>query len=264
MTRLSHRLVLRGDGPLIMPFSTVQLQHAFLFGALILLQIVARTGTAVQAAAPLRVKPHFRHPSFSEKQNRPVGESLLFDPELQNVSAATQYTNQAELDLRLCVVVRFYDKQANALRLLLFSLFASAHPHIKALVIDTGKQPYKKLPSLLRRVNQASRQPSIREEMGARIRQKDRKRPRSFSGFPPRGLWIRLDRPGFGRYIEANKGSLGSVPVRHANVYERGQLVLSAFRSGHAESHSPRERPRRVSFRESLSFPGRKKYAQLK
>ena len=54
------------------------------------------------------------------------------------------------------MVVRFYDKQANALPLLLFSLFASAHPHLKALVIDTGKQPYEKLPGLLRRVNQAS------------------------------------------------------------------------------------------------------------
>ena len=81
---------------------------------------------------------------------------MLFDPELRNVSAATQYTTQAELDLKPCVVVRFYDKQANALPLLLFSLFASAHPYLKALVIDTGKQPYKKLPGLLRRVNQAS------------------------------------------------------------------------------------------------------------
>ena len=54
------------------------------------------------------------------------------------------------------MVVRFYDKQVNALPHLLFSLFASAHPHLKALVIDTGKQPYEKLPDLLRRVNHAS------------------------------------------------------------------------------------------------------------
>ena len=53
-------------------------------------------------------------------------------------------------------MVRFYDKQANALPLLLFSLFASAHPHLKALVIDTGKQTYEKLPGLLQHVNQAS------------------------------------------------------------------------------------------------------------
>ena len=155
MTRLSHRLVLRGDGPLRMP-STVQLRKAFLFGASFLLLIVTGTGTAVQAAAPLDVRPHFRYPRLSEKQNPQIGESLLFDPELRNVSAATQYTTQAELDLKPCVVVRFYDKQANALPLLLFSLFASAHPYLKALVIDTGKQPYKKLPGLLRRVNQAS------------------------------------------------------------------------------------------------------------
>ena len=91
------------------------------------------------------------------RQNQPGDQgALLFDPELRNVSAATQYTTQAELDLKPCVVVRFYDKQANALPLLLFSLFASAHPYLKALVIDTGKQPYKKLPGLLRRVNQAS------------------------------------------------------------------------------------------------------------
>jgi len=72
------------------------------------------------------------------------------------MSATAQYTTQAELDIRPCVVVRFYDKQANALPLLLFSLFASAHPHLKALVIDTGKEPYKKLPGLLRHVNRAS------------------------------------------------------------------------------------------------------------
>lgn len=81
---------------------------------------------------------------------------MLFDLNLWNTSAATQYQTQAELDLRPCVVVRFYEKQANALPLLLFSLLASAHPHLKALVIDTGKQPYEKLPDLLRRVNQAS------------------------------------------------------------------------------------------------------------
>ena len=54
------------------------------------------------------------------------------------------------------MVVRFYDKQINALPLLLYSHFTSAHPHLKALFFDTGKQQYKKLPGLLRRVNQAS------------------------------------------------------------------------------------------------------------
>ena len=91
--------------------------------------------------------------SFSRQKAQ---SELLFDPELRNISATTQYKTRAELDLKPCVVVRFYDKQANALPLLLFSLFASSHPHLKALVIDTGKQPYKKLPGLLRRVNQAS------------------------------------------------------------------------------------------------------------
>jgi hypothetical protein len=52
--------------------------------------------------------------------------------------------------------VRFYDKQANALPLLLFSLLASGHPHLKALVLDTGKHPYENLTGLLRRVNRAS------------------------------------------------------------------------------------------------------------
>jgi len=42
------------------------------------------------------------------------------------------FLTRAALDLRPCVVVRFYDKQVNALPLLLFSLFASAHPHLKA------------------------------------------------------------------------------------------------------------------------------------
>jgi len=90
-----------------------------------------------------------------QNQTRDEG-ATLFNLDLWNTSAATQYKTQAELDLRPCVVVRFYEKQANALPLLLFSLLASAHPHLKALVIDTGKQPYEKLPALLRRVNQAS------------------------------------------------------------------------------------------------------------
>jgi len=81
------------------------------------------------------------------------GEDSFFNPAYRDI--ASQYT-RAELDLKPCVVVRFYDKQVNALPLLLFSLFASAHPHLKALVIDTGNQPYEKLPGLLRRVNQAS------------------------------------------------------------------------------------------------------------
>lgn len=94
--------------------------------------------------------------NVNAKSTRLSRESSLFDRKLQNAAVAAQYTTQAELDLRPCLVVRFYDKQANALPLLLLSLFASAHPHLKALVIDTGKKPYEKLPGLLRRVNRAS------------------------------------------------------------------------------------------------------------
>ena len=39
---------------------------------------------------------------------------------------------------------------------LFFSLLASAHAHLKALIVDTGKQLNEELPDLLRRVNQAS------------------------------------------------------------------------------------------------------------
>ena len=123
----------------------------------IILLLLAR---AAALTAPVTVEsiPVSRKLSanVNEKSTRLSRESSLFDRKLQNDVVPAQYTTQAELDLRPCVVVRFCDKQANALPLLLFSLFASAHPHLKALVIDTGKKPYEKLPSLLRRVNRAS------------------------------------------------------------------------------------------------------------
>lgn len=127
--------------------------------AILLVTVAATLATLLVAASPaLRQRPR-RHqaPKSSATQQRkqhqqPVNESL-FEPE--HADATTQYT-QAELALRPCVVVRFYNKQANALPLLLFSLFASAHPHLKALVIDTGKKPYARLSSLLQRINRAS------------------------------------------------------------------------------------------------------------
>ena len=152
-------------------------------GAILLVLRVATTKHPIQATRPslrLRSQPvasvqvsakkqqqrqtkHQEHQERQQKQsqqrrqNQPEEKgTTLFDLDLWNTSVATRYKTQAELDLRPCVVVRFYDKQVNALPLLLFSLFASAHPHLKALVIDTGKQPYEKLPDLLRRVNQAS------------------------------------------------------------------------------------------------------------
>ena len=153
---------------------TAKLRAAGSRGAIFLLLIAAMTiavrsfaaaATAGDgggpAAAPLRVRsqslaayPTPNVPRLSGTQGDK--ESSLFNPELQDISAAAQYMTQAELEMKPCVVVRFYDKQANALPLLLFSLFASAHPHLKALVIDTGKEPYKKLPDLLRQVNRAS------------------------------------------------------------------------------------------------------------
>lgn len=147
---------------------TVEVRPSVSPGAILLLMIVA-TATAIHnsaagAAAATARAPRVvrsRSQATSATQNAPWlpgkqtdKKSILFDLDLWNISAATQYKTQAEL--KPCVVVRFYDKQANALPLLLFSLFASAHPHLKALVIDTGKQPYEKLPGMLRRVNQAS------------------------------------------------------------------------------------------------------------
>ena len=118
--------------------------------------LVAAATTAIQAAsaaaAPLRVRSHSIVSQIVPKEEM-EDEYSLFDPAHRDM---TSHYTRAVLDLRPCVVVRFYDKQVNALPLLLFSLFASAHPHLKALVIDTGKQPYEKLPDLLRRVNQAS------------------------------------------------------------------------------------------------------------
>jgi len=76
----------------------------------------------------------------------------LFD---SGIPATNRYS-RAELELRPCVAVRFYRKQANNLPLLLLSLFASGHPRLKTFVLDTGREPYEKLPVLLRRVNAAS------------------------------------------------------------------------------------------------------------
>ena len=147
---------------------TAELRRAISPGAILFLVTVATTtamhisaAAATAASAPRVVRSHSQATSATRNAprlsaNESGKESMLFDFNLWNTSAATQYQTQAELDLRPCVVVRFYEKQANALPLLLFSLLASAHPHLKALVIDTGKEPYEKLPDLLRRVNQAS------------------------------------------------------------------------------------------------------------
>ena len=120
-------------------------------------------GSVKQQQQQKQTKRHQEHQERQQRQSQQLPtkqsgkeDSTLFDLDLGNTSATTLYTTQAELDLRPCVVVRFYDKQVNALPLLLFSLLASAHPHLKALVIDTGKQPYEELPDVLRRVNQAS------------------------------------------------------------------------------------------------------------
>ena len=107
------------------------------------------------AAASLRARSHSLALT-TQRLSQKAAVPSLFDNELREHSASALYTTQAELDLKPCVVVRFYGKQANALPLLLFSLLASAHPHLKALVIDTGKKPYEELPGLLRRVNEAS------------------------------------------------------------------------------------------------------------
>jgi len=122
--------------------------------AIILLGAAATTAiqAASAAAAPLRVRSHSIVSQIVPKEEA-EDEYYLFDPAHRDM---TSHYTRAALDLRPCVVVRFYDKQVNALPHLLFSLFASAHPHLKALVIDTGKQPYEKLPDLLRRVNHAS------------------------------------------------------------------------------------------------------------
>ena len=163
--------------------ASVHIRLAVVAGTILLMLLVATTKHPIHATKPplrlpsqsvasvqLSVKQQQQeqtkrqeHQERQQKQSQQLRQNqtrdegaTLFNLDLWNTSAATQYKTQAELDLRPCVVVRFYEKQANALPLLLFSLLASAHPHLKALVIDTGKQPYEKLPDLLRRVNQAS------------------------------------------------------------------------------------------------------------
>ena len=147
---------------------TVRLRFAILLGAIFLASTV--NATKVQAdSTSLRVRSRSRDKRLfpeeqrkkqrqqqqqqQQQQQKPKEEEPLFDFERRNNPMSTPYS-RAELDLKPCVVVRFYDKQANALPLLLFSLLASGHPNLKALVVDTGKQPYKNLPGLLLRVNQ--------------------------------------------------------------------------------------------------------------
>ena len=128
------------------------LRLACLLGIILLGAAATTAIQASAAAAPLRVRSHSIVSQIVPKEVT-EDEYSLFDLAHRDM---TSHFTRAALDLRPCVVVRFYDKQVNALPLLLFSLFASAHPHLKALVIDTGKEPYEKLPDLLRRVNQAS------------------------------------------------------------------------------------------------------------
>ena len=144
-------------------FSSVRLHLAIFLSTIVLLKTVA--ATKVPAESTLRIrsssldgllspKQRQQHPQHHTQHQQPH-KVPLFDFERQSNSAMTPYT-QAELDLKPCVVVRFFEEQANSLPLLLFSLLASGHPRLKALVLDTGKHPYKNLAGLLRRVNRAS------------------------------------------------------------------------------------------------------------
>ena len=126
------------------------LHFLVLLNAILLLAVAASRDVKNRVR---RVPSH--HPSPLQTSLERSEKSSLFDTDLRTTTAASLYT-KAELDLKPCVIVRFYDKQANALPSLLFSLLASEHPHLKALVIDTGKEPYEKLSELLGRVNRAS------------------------------------------------------------------------------------------------------------
>lgn len=144
-------------------FVSVRLHLAIFLSTIVVMSLDA--ASKVKAVSTLRIRSSSVDRQFSPKQrqhhpqrhrqHQQPDEAPLFDFDHQSNPAATPYT-QAELDLKPCVVVRFFEEQANALPLLLFSLLASGHPHLKALVLDTGKHPYKKLTGLLRDVNRAS------------------------------------------------------------------------------------------------------------
>lgn len=139
---------------------------------------------------------------------RSLGDESKSSPAFDASLLVSGFT-AAALDLKPCILVRTYKGNRNGLTLLLWSLLASGHPHLRAVVVDTDPEPLPGLGEIIGSINALS--------------------GRSWVGMSPRthaqdvqGKFPSLDTPDFGYVLtdlvmedilRGNDGPTGGVPT---------------------------------------------------